>query len=123
MHGPLTVPPQISILRGVYLIASPPSVAPPRRSPLAQVGCGPFMQTYALRSRRPDLRMTSLTAIDPGIKGYLAGNTTTTYRSGTLLGTDIPIELLPVCTEALPTCYEGTASARVPIFDAAFLTP
>jgi SAM-dependent methyltransferase len=69
---------------------------------LAEVGAGPFTQTYYLLEARPDIRADKITLVDPGIPNYLRSGVAT-YQSGTLRG--IPVELLPVGAEQVPECY------------------
>ena len=76
---------------------------------VAEGGCGPYTQTLAMLSRHPGLHVASLSAIDPGIPGYLSTGTAT-YANGFLRHnhTDVPVEMLPIGAEALPACYSGT---------------
>ena len=51
---------------------------------------------------RPDLTADSITLIDPGIPGYLASGKAT-FKDGSLVG--VPVELLPIGAEQVPSCY------------------
>ena len=65
---------------------------------VAEVGAGPYTQTLAMLSRWPGLHAASMSAIDPGIPGYLSLGTAT-YANGTLNHTDVPVEMLPIGVE------------------------
>ena len=84
---------------------------------VAEVGAGPWTQTlFALRAR-PDVQVTSLTVIDPGIPGYLASGHSS-YANGTMHvhgERSVPVRLLPVGAEQVPKSYRGSFDTVVMI--------
>ena len=69
---------------------------------IAELGSGLWTQAKLLTAARPDLPAVSATLIDPGIPGYLSSGSAG-FRSGTLNG--LPVELLPMGAEQVPSCY------------------
>ncbi|KAL1510127.1 hypothetical protein AB1Y20_006459 [Prymnesium parvum] len=71
---------------------------------VAELGCGPWTQTFFLLKARPDITAERVTLVDPGIHEYVA-NGMASYRSGFLRG--VPVELLPVGAEQVPHSYDA----------------
>jgi len=83
---------------------------------VAEVGAGPWTQTYFALRARPDVRLSSLTVIDPGIPGYLAAGKST-YQNGSMAtgAGHTPVHLLPVGAEQVPKNYHGSFDTVVMI--------
>ena len=86
---------------------------------VAEIGAGPWTQTYFALKSRPDVHINSLTVIDPGIPGYLAAGISS-YGNGTMLprgwrGRPIPVRALPMGAEQVPQSYTGSFDTVVMI--------
>jgi len=76
---------------------------------VAEIGAGPWTQTLFLLGAQPDVSIRSLTVIDPGIPGYLAGGRSS-YQNGTILprGRTKPVRVLTLAmgAEQVPSKYD-----------------